>query len=98
PGKRTVSACLRMTGRAAAKNFSSYHQLLNRARWKPCAMSRRLLAIQVVERAASIQGSISRISGTTSFLSKNRNGPCCHASKGHINPPSMFAAFDARCF
>ena len=35
PGKRTVSACLRMTGRAGAKNFSSYHQLLNRARWNP---------------------------------------------------------------
>jgi len=33
PGKRTVSACLRITGRAEATNFAVYHQLLNRARW-----------------------------------------------------------------
>ena len=45
PGKRTVSACLRMTGRAEAKNFSSYHQLLNRARWDTRAMARRLLVM-----------------------------------------------------
>lgn len=43
PGKRTVSACLRMTGRAQAGNFSSYHQLLNRARWDSHAVTRRLL-------------------------------------------------------
>tara|TARA_R110002049_G_scaffold106640_2_gene254107 strand:+ start:3520 stop:4902 length:1383 start_codon:yes stop_codon:yes gene_type:complete len=49
PGKRTVSACLRMTGRAEAKNFSSYHQLLNRARWEPRALSRRLLAM-IIDR------------------------------------------------
>lgn len=49
PGKRTVSASLRMTGRAEAKNFSSYHQLLNRARWEPRALSRRLLAM-IIDR------------------------------------------------
>lgn len=49
PGKRTVSACLRMTGRAEAKNFSSYHQLLNRARWEPRALSRGLLAM-IIDR------------------------------------------------
>ncbi|KQV28200.1 hypothetical protein ASC97_07625 [Rhizobium sp. Root1203] len=27
PGKRTVTACLRITGRADADNFSLYHQL-----------------------------------------------------------------------
>jgi len=47
PGKRTVSACLRMTGRAGAKNFSSYHQLLNRARWNPHVMARHLLGMVV---------------------------------------------------
>ena len=35
PGKRTVSACLRITGRAMAANYASYHQVLNRARWRP---------------------------------------------------------------
>ena len=42
PGKRTVSACLRITGRAMATNYSSYHQVLNRARWKPRDLARRL--------------------------------------------------------
>jgi hypothetical protein len=32
-GKRTVTSCLRVTGRAEASNFASYHQILNRARW-----------------------------------------------------------------
>jgi hypothetical protein len=47
PGKRTVSACLRMTGRAGAKSFSSYHQILNRARWNPHALARHLLSMVV---------------------------------------------------
>ena len=45
PGKRTVSACLRMTGRAEAGNFSSFHQVLNRARWDARAVARRLLGM-----------------------------------------------------
>ena len=49
PGKRTVSSCLRMTGRAEAGNFASYHQILNRARWSSRAVARRLLGV-VVER------------------------------------------------
>jgi len=49
PGKRTVSSCLRMTGRAEAANFASYHQILNRACWSPRAAARRLLGL-VVER------------------------------------------------
>lgn len=49
PGKRTVSACLRMTGRAEKKSFSSYHQILNRARWNSRAMARRLL-VMIVDR------------------------------------------------
>jgi hypothetical protein len=47
PGKRTVSSCLRMTGRAQAANFATYHQILNRARWSPRAAARRLLGIVV---------------------------------------------------
>jgi hypothetical protein len=49
PGKRTVSACLRMTGRTHAGNFSSYHQLLNRARWDSRGMTRRLLGM-IIDR------------------------------------------------
>ena len=49
PGKRTVTACLRMTGRAGVGAFASYHQILNRARWDPRAVARRLLLL-LVER------------------------------------------------
>ena len=42
PGKRTVSACLRITGRAMNSNYASYHQVLNRARWKPGELAGRL--------------------------------------------------------
>lgn len=49
PGKRTVSACLRMTGRAEAGNFSSFHQVLNRARWDARAVARRLLGM-IIDR------------------------------------------------
>jgi len=47
PGKRTVSACLRMTGRAGANNFASYHQILSRACWDPRAIARILLAMVI---------------------------------------------------
>lgn len=47
PGKRTVTACLRMTGRAQAPGFSSYHQILNRARWQPRELARHLLTLLV---------------------------------------------------
>ena len=49
PGKRTVTSCLRMTGRAEAANFATFHQILNRARWSSRAVARRLLCV-VVER------------------------------------------------
>jgi hypothetical protein len=47
PGKRTVSACLRMTGRAEASNFTVYHQVLNRGRWKGRALARTLLDLVI---------------------------------------------------
>ena len=33
PGKRTVTAALRVMGLDGISNFTSYHQVLNRARW-----------------------------------------------------------------
>lgn len=47
PGKRTVTACLRITGRAEVSNFAAYHQLLNRARWNPRTLAARLLSVIV---------------------------------------------------
>lgn len=48
-GKRTVTSCLRVTGRADVANFATCHQILNRARWSSRAVAKRLLGI-VVER------------------------------------------------
>jgi len=47
PGKRTVTSCLRITGRADVTNFATYHQFLNRARWNPRLLARHLLSIVV---------------------------------------------------
>lgn len=47
PGKRTVTACLRMTGRACDPGFSKYHHILNRAQWNSRALARVLLTVFV---------------------------------------------------
>jgi len=46
-GRRTVAAALRSTGNEMAGNWSSFHQVLNRARWSPLAVSRQLLLLIV---------------------------------------------------
>jgi DDE superfamily endonuclease len=46
-GRRTVTAALRASGNAQASNWSLFHQVLNRARWSPLAVSRQLLLLIV---------------------------------------------------
>jgi hypothetical protein len=46
-GRRTVAAALRASGNDQAANWSSFHQVLNRARWSPLAVSRQLLVLIV---------------------------------------------------
>ena len=43
----TVATALRHTGNEMAGNWSSFHQVLNRARWSPLAVSRQLLLLIV---------------------------------------------------
>lgn len=43
PGKRTVTAALRVMGLSDELNFGKYHHVLNRAVWSPRALSRILL-------------------------------------------------------
>lgn len=43
PGKRTVSAILRVMGRHQERNFGKYHRVLNRAVWSSRQASRLLL-------------------------------------------------------
>jgi hypothetical protein len=46
-GRRTVAAALRASGNEQAGNWSLFHQVLNRARWSPLAVSRQLLLLIV---------------------------------------------------
>jgi hypothetical protein len=46
-GKRTITACLRVMGKASEPHFQNYHRVLNRDRWSALAASRRLLALLV---------------------------------------------------
>jgi hypothetical protein len=46
-GRRTVAAALRASGNQQAPNWSLFHQVLNRARWSPLAMSCQLLLLIV---------------------------------------------------
>ena len=42
-----MTSCLRITGRSMIANFGCYHQVLNRARWNPREVARRLLLLLV---------------------------------------------------
>lgn len=46
-GKRTITACLRVMGKATEPHFQSYHRVLNRDRWSTLAASRLLLALLI---------------------------------------------------
>jgi hypothetical protein len=47
PGKRTVTACLRVMGLAQERQFQTFHRVLNRDRWSSHALSRLLLRLLV---------------------------------------------------
>src|SRR5690242_13874406 len=47
PGKRTVSAVLRVMGLSQEPQFQQYHRVLNRARWSSLAVARVLLGMVV---------------------------------------------------
>jgi DDE superfamily endonuclease len=47
PGKRTVTAALRVMGLAHTRRFERYHRVLNRAQWSSLAASRVLLSLLV---------------------------------------------------
>jgi hypothetical protein len=46
-GRRTVTVALRFTGHTHDPHFACFHHVLNRARWVPLAVSRRLLLLLV---------------------------------------------------
>src|SRR5947207_5278548 len=56
-GRRTVTAALRQMGQQMESHFSGFHQVLNRARWSPLAVSRQLLTL-IVESFIQAGGSV----------------------------------------
>ena len=46
-GRRTVTAALRQMGQQMNAHFSVFHHVLNRARWSPLEVSRRLVQVLV---------------------------------------------------
>ena len=53
PGKRTVTAVLRVLGLEQEAHFQKYHRVLNRARWSSVAVARELLGLVVETFAAT---------------------------------------------
>ena len=47
PGRRTVTAALRMMGLGADPHYSKYHRVLNRDRWSPWLVSKIMLNLIV---------------------------------------------------
>jgi hypothetical protein len=58
PGRRTVSAALRILGRECDPDFCTFHRILNRAAWSSRAVARQLLI--VLEKALVPSGALSR--------------------------------------
>ncbi len=56
-GRRTVTAALRQMGLEMDTHFSGFHQVLNRARWSPLEVSRRLLQV-LVQTLVSAGGTV----------------------------------------
>jgi hypothetical protein len=68
PGKRTVTAVLRIMGLSAEKHFQNYHRVLNRAAWSSLQGSRILLGLLIA--AFAIRGPI--IMGMDDTLERRR--------------------------
>jgi hypothetical protein len=47
PGRRTVTAALRILGRERDPDFCTFHRILNRAAWSPRAVARQVLVLLV---------------------------------------------------
>lgn len=47
PGRRTVTAALSVMGLRETPSFASFHRVLNRNRWSPQTLARRLLGMLV---------------------------------------------------
>lgn len=70
PGKRTVTAVLRIVGLSGTRQFQTYHRVLNRAVWSSWELSRVLLRLLVSTFAAA--GTI--VIGIDDTIERRRGG------------------------
>ena len=82
PGKRTVSSALSILGIGQNGDFAIFHQVLNRARWRPLQLSRVLLLLVVGRLGASNEPLVFGIDETV----ERRWGPKI-AAKGKYRDP-----------
>ena len=82
PGKRTVSSALSILGIGQSGDFAVFHQVLNRARWRPLQLSRVLLLLLVGRLGSSTEPLVFGIDETV----ERRWGPKI-AAKGKYRDP-----------
>ena len=83
-GRRTVATALRHTGNERETSFSTFHQVLNRARWSPLAVSRQLLGL-IVETFVEAGGSLELVIDETL---ERRWGPKM-SKRGHYRDSAL---------
>ncbi len=83
-GRRTVAAALRHSGNEMETSFSTFHQVLNRARWSPLAVSRQLLRL-IVETFVEAGGSLELVIDETL---ERRWGPKI-SKRGHYRDSAL---------
>jgi DDE superfamily endonuclease len=83
-GRRTVAGALRHTGNESETNFSTFHQVLNRARWSPLAVSRQVLTI-IVETFVQAGGTLELVIDETL---ERRWGPKIN-KRGHYRDSAL---------
>ncbi len=77
PGKRTVTAVLRVMGLSQERQFQKYHRVLNRAPWSSLARARILLGLLV---AAFVPATGPMVVGRDETLERRRGAKI--AAKG----------------
>jgi hypothetical protein len=89
-GRRTVTAALRAVGLQEERHFTTYHRVLNRARWRPLRLSRLLLGLLVGTLVPAdaplivlIDGTLERRRGRR-IAYKGRFHDAARSQKGHV--------------
>jgi DDE superfamily endonuclease len=93
PGKRTVTACLRVVGLSQEPHFQNYHRVLNRAKWSAFDASRILLGLLILLVPT---GSAIVIGGDDTI--ERRRGPKIKGASCYRDPVRSSKKHVIRCF